>query len=60
MYRWKYHCVFWRSVGMGKAAIRATRGLRYCVTLLTVLPLPAASRPSKTTTTRLPLARTHS
>ena len=28
--------------------MRATRGLRYCVTRLIVLPLPAASRPSKT------------
>ena len=28
--------------------MRATRGLRYCATRLIVLPLPAASRPSKT------------
>ena len=60
MYRWKYHCVRSRSVGMGSATIRATRGLRYSVTRLIVLPLPAASRPSKTTTTRWPVVLTHS
>src|SRR6266511_4053233 len=60
IYRWKYHWLRSRSVGAGSAAIRARRGLRYSLTRLTVLPLPAASRPSKTTTTRAPSARTHS
>ena len=40
--------------------MRATRGLRYSVTRLIAPPLPAASRPSKMTTTRWPSARTHS
>src|SRR5712691_10214468 len=60
MYRWKYHCDCSRSVGWGSAAIRAMRGLRYSVTRLIVLPLPAASRPSNITTTRQPSLRTHS
>lgn len=47
-------------MGLGRATIRATRGLRYSVTRLIVPPLPAASRPSKTTTSRTPSARTHS
>ena len=59
-YRWKYHWVRSRSVGLGRAAIRATRGLRCSVTRLMVPPLPAASRPSKITTSRAPAARTHS
>ena len=59
-YRWKYHCVCSRSVGDGSATIRATRGFRYWVTRLIALPLPAASRPSNTTTSRAPSARTHS
>ena len=49
-----------RSVGAGSATIRATRGFRNSVTRLIVLPLPAASRPSKTTSTRAPDVRTHS
>ena len=60
MYRWKYHWVRSRSVGAGSATILATRGLRYCVTRLIVLPLPAASRPSNTTAIRAPWSRTHS
>src|SRR5947209_994956 len=40
--------------------MRARRGLRYSVTRLMALPLPAASRPSKTTTRRAPSTRTHS
>ena len=59
-YRWKYHCPRSRSVGDGRATIRATRGLRYCVIRLIVPPLPAASRPSKTITIRWPSALTHS
>ena len=59
-YLWKYHWLRSRSVGAGSAAMRATRGLRYWVIRLMVPPFPAASRPSKTTTTRWPSARTHS
>jgi hypothetical protein len=59
-YRWKYHSVRSRSVGVGSAAMRAMRGLRYSVTRLIVEPLPAASRPSKITTIRAPDARVHS
>ena len=40
--------------------MRATRGLRYSATRLIVLPLPAASRPSKMTTMRAPSTRIHS
>ena len=40
--------------------MRATRGLRYWVARLIVLPLPAASRPSNTTTSRRFSVRTHS
>ena len=40
--------------------MRAWRGLRYWVTRLIVEPLPAASRPSKTSTIRSPSRRTHS
>ena len=50
----------WRSVGEGSATMLATRGFMYWVIRLMVPPLPAASRPSKTTTTRLPSALTHS
>src|SRR5262249_13383285 len=49
-----------RSVGAGSATTCATRGLRYSATRLITPPLPAASRPSKTTTSRSPLTRTHS
>ena len=44
----------------GSATMRATRGLRCSVIRLIAPPLPAASRPSKTTTTRSPAMRTHS
>ncbi len=60
MYRWKYHWVRSRSVGAGRATMRAIRGLRYWVMVLMVPPLPAASRPSKMTTSRTPLSFTHS
>jgi hypothetical protein len=60
MYRWKNHWLRSRSVGDGSATIRATRGFRYCATRLMVPPFPAASRPSKTTTTRCCSALTHS
>lgn len=59
-YRWKYHWVRSRSVGFGSATMRGTRGLRCSATRLLVPPLPAASRPSMTTTRRAPSARTHS
>ena len=49
-----------RSVGLGSAAIWATRGFRYSVTRLIVPPLPAASRPSKMITIRDPEVRIHS
>src|ERR1700728_959012 len=60
MYRWKYHWVAWRSVGLGSAAICATREFRSCVPRLIVPPLPAASRPSKMITIRAPAVRIHS
>ena len=44
-----------RSVGAGSATMRATRGLRYSVIRLIAPPLPAASRPSKTITSRSPV-----
>jgi hypothetical protein len=53
----KYHCACSRSVGAGKAAIRATRGLRYSVTRLMVLPLPATSRPVLRRSPRCGVAR---
>ncbi len=59
-YRWKYHWERSRSVGAGSATMRADRGLRYSAILLMTPPLPAASRPSKTTTTRSPSWRTDS
>ena len=59
MYRWKYHCPFSFSVGFGSATTRAWRGLRYCMMRLIAPPLPAASRPSKITSTRAPVAVTH-
>src|SRR6266516_336220 len=59
-YRWKYHWVFSRSVGAVRATTRQTRGLRLWVMVLMTPPLPAASRPSKTTTTRKPCWRIHS
>ena len=56
MYIW----VFSRSEGAGSATTRNTRGLTRSVIALIVPPLPAASRPSKTTTIRCPVAFTHS
>src|SRR6266545_4013794 len=40
------------SVGLVRATARAWRGLRCCMNLLMVPPLPAASRPSNRMTTR--------
>jgi len=60
MYRWTYICDFSRSVGAGRATTRKTRGLTRSVIRLIVPPLPAVSRPSKTTKTLAPVALTHS
>ena len=60
MYRWKYHWERSRSVGLGSAAMRVTRGFVYCVIRLIVPPLPAASRPSKMTTILAPDCETQS
>src|SRR5690349_13742464 len=57
-YRWKYHWCFSRSVGMSSATTCANRGFRCSMKRLIVLPLPAASRPSKTTTNRPPDLKT--
>src|SRR5262245_46912808 len=55
-----YICDFSRSDGAGSAITRNTRGLTRSVIALIVPPFPAASRPSKTTTTRRPFALIHS
>ena len=60
MYRWKYHCPRSVSLGAASATIRAIRGFRYSPTRLIAEPLPAASRPSKITSSRTPSARIHS
>ena len=60
MYRWMYICDFSRSVGLGRATMRNTRGLTFAVRALIVPPLPAESRPSNTTQTFAPVALTHS
>src|SRR5690349_4474281 len=49
---------FSRSVGVGKATTRKTRGLTRSTMRLMVPPLPAASRPSKTMITRNPSCTT--
>ena len=51
-YRWKYHSSLSFSVGFSRATARAPRGLRFSVKRLIVPPLPAASRPSNTITSR--------
>src|SRR6478735_1571894 len=58
-YRWKYQRVLSRALGVGSATMRVTRGFMYSDTRLIVEPLPAASRPSKITTTRAPVCCTH-
>src|ERR1700736_1378601 len=55
-----YICVFSRSDGDANATTRNTRGLTRSVIALIVPPFPAASRPSKITTTREPLCLTQS
>ena len=60
MYRCMYIWLFSRSEGAGSATRRKTRGLTRSVIALIVPPFPAASRPSKMTMTRRPLALTHS
>src|SRR5213083_3202533 len=59
-YRCMYICERSRSVGAGSATTRNTRGLTRSVIALIVPPLPAPSRPSKTTQTLSPLCLTHS
>ena len=56
MYRWKYHWLFSRSLGFSSATTRAPRGLRCSMNRLMVPPLPAASRPSKSTISRSPVS----
>ena len=46
--------------GVGSATMRQERGLRHSAMRLMTPPLPAASRPSKITTTCRPSSRTHS
>ena len=53
--RCMYICDFSRSVGAGSATTRNTRGLTRSVIRLIVPPLPAVSRPSKTTQTFAPV-----
>ena len=60
MYRWMYICDLSRSVGAGNATTRNTRGLTRSTSRLIVPPLPAVSRPSKTTQTLAPDDFTHS
>ena len=55
-----YICDFSRSVGAASATTRKTRGLTRSVIRLIVPPLPAVSRPSKTTQILAPVALTHS
>ena len=59
-YRWRYIWDFSRSVGVGSATTRNTRGLTRSTIRLIVPPLPAVSRPSNTTQIFAPLAFTHS
>ena len=56
-YRWNHHWVFSRSLGVPRATTRTTRGLSRSVIRLMTPPLPAASRPSKMTTTFRPCWR---
>src|SRR6478609_8951815 len=58
MYRWKYHWPRSRLPGLGSATTRTCRGLRCSVIRLIAPPLPAASRPSKMTRTRVPVSAT--
>ena len=59
-YRCTYICDRSRSVGEGRATTRNTRGLTRSVIALIVPPLPAVSRPSKTTQILAPDDFTHS
>ena len=47
------------EVGVGSATIRVNRGVISSVMRLIEPPFPAATRHSKTTTTRVPLSATH-
>src|SRR3954464_7030832 len=53
-YRWKYHWVRSRSVGLGSATTRTVRGLVRSVIRWIAPPLPAEPRPSKITRTLRP------
>ena len=55
-----YICDFSRSVGVGRATTRNTRGLTRSVIRLIVPPFPAVSRPSNTTQILAPDSFTHS
>src|SRR6266853_2498656 len=56
--RWKYHSVSSRSLGLPGATIRTSRGLK-CAAMRFIVPsLPAASRPSRITSTLRPRALT--
>src|ERR1700686_5241899 len=56
--RWKYHSVASRSLGLPGATVRTSRGLR-CAAMRFIVPsLPAASRPSRITSTLRPRAMT--
>jgi polyphosphate kinase 2 len=53
--RWKYHCVFSSSLGLANATVRHWRGFNVSAIAAMAPPLPAVSRPSNTTTRRLPV-----
>ena len=57
---WEHHCVFSRSDGVPGATTRRMRGDIAEEMRLITPPFPAASRPSKMTTSFDPDARTHS
>jgi hypothetical protein len=54
-WRWKYRCVSSRSDGVPRATTVAPRGFSGSRMRLIVPPLPAASRPSKSSTMRSPV-----
>ena len=60
MYRCTYIWDFSRSVGVGRATTRNTRGLTRSVIRLIVPPFPAVSRPSNTMQILAPDSFTHS
>src|SRR4029077_16838568 len=56
--RWKYHSVSSRSLGLPGATIRTSRGLKCAAMRFMVPSLPAASRPSRITSTLRPRSMT--